>query len=102
MLLTISSIESSPIAGNPFTRSCDEWREGTYEKFQEWSVRQFGVKELEDDDVLEAPVLIQKAKDISFEKNKRGIFILPPMTDFHTVRAKQRVIRGYIGAVYSK
>ena len=45
---------------------------------------------------------MQKAKDISFETNKRGHFVLPSMSDFWYARDRQRVVRGYIGAVYSE
>lgn len=44
----------------------------------------------------------QKAKDIEFEKNEIGDCILPPISTYRTVRQKQRVVRGYIGARYSK
>jgi hypothetical protein len=96
----ISSVESTPVTGNKFTNSCDEWRDGTYEKFNEWAVRQFGEAELDSDDEAEIPVHKQKSKDITFEKNSRGDFVLPPMQNYKNIRQKQRVIRGYIGAVY--
>jgi hypothetical protein len=45
---------------------------------------------------------MQKAKDIEFERNEKGVLRLPPNTSFKTIRAKQRVVRGYVGAVYSQ
>lgn len=71
-----------------------------YENFKDWSVRQFGLKEMESGDEVEVPVHFQKAKDIVFEKNRRGEFVLPPMQNFRKIKEKQRVIRGYVGAVY--
>ena len=85
---------------NSFTNSCGDWRDGTYENFKEWSARQFQVKDLELDDEAEVPVDAQKAKDIEFERNKRGDYVLPPMGNFKTIKQRQRVVRGYIGAVY--
>jgi hypothetical protein len=86
------------MVGNTFTNSCKDWRTGTWENFNKWSVRQFGFEDLESED--EEGPLLPKARDIIFNKNKRGNLVLPPKTDFKTVRLKQRVIRGYIGAVY--
>ena len=63
---------------------------------------QFGLKDLDLDEDAEVPVNMQKVKDISFETNKCGHFVLPPMSDFRYARDKQRVVRGYIGAVYSE
>jgi hypothetical protein len=63
-------------------------------------VKQFGLEELDSDDEAEVPVLMQKAKNIEFERDGGGQLILPPMKEFKTIREKQRVIRGYIGAVY--
>jgi len=65
-------------------------------------VKQFGLEELDSDDEAEVPVLMQKAKNIEFERDESGELVLPPMKDFKTIREKQRVIRGYIGAVYSQ
>jgi hypothetical protein len=65
-------------------------------------MKQFDFEELESEDEGEVPVDEQKAKDIKFEKNENGDVILPDKTDFNTIRQKQRVIRGYIGAVYSQ
>jgi hypothetical protein len=96
------SIESSPCVGNSFTNYCKEWKDGTYENFKDWALKQFGAKEFDSDDDIEVPVNFQKAKDIEFKKNKAGNFILPPMEKFKTNREKQRVVRGYIGAVYSQ
>jgi hypothetical protein len=45
---------------------------------------------------------MKRAKEIKFERNaKNGEFILPPITNFRTTRDRQRVVRGYVGAVYS-
>ena len=94
------SVESSPHLGNSFTNSCPDWRDGTYENFKEWALKQFGVKELDSEDNAEVPVNFQKAKDLEFKKNASGKFILPPIGNFQTTRQRQRVVRGYIGAVY--
>ena len=96
----ISSVESSPVAGNKFTNSCDEWRDGTYDNFNQWAVRQFGIEELDSNDEAEVPADLQKAKDMVFEKNGRGEFILPSMVKCQNTKQRQRLIRGYIGAVY--
>lgn len=98
----IRSVESSPLVGNSFTKSCDDWIDGTYEKFQQWAERQFGHGELEGGDVADVPVLMQKAKDLEFDVNRRGGLVVPPIEDYNTIRARQRVVRGYIGAVYRK
>ena len=73
-----------------------------YENFKEWLVKQFGYQNLESGDEAEVPVQFQKAKDICFEKNRRGELILPPLQNFKTIKQKQRVIRGYVGAIYSE
>jgi hypothetical protein len=88
------------MVGNSFTHSCGDWRDGTYKNFKEWAVKQFGLKDLDSDDEAEVPVHMQKAKDIAFEKNKNDDYILPDMANYKTIRQKQRVIRGFIGAVY--
>jgi hypothetical protein len=95
-------VESSPNVGNAFTNVHKDWQEGTYENFKDWAVKQFGVGDLDSDDEEEVPVHLQKAKDIEFKRNECGEFILPPKTDFKTIRGMQRVIRGYVGAVYSE
>jgi hypothetical protein len=97
---TFFSMESPPVAGNSFTNAHKDWKEGMYENFKDWSVRQFGLQEKESGDEAEVPVNFKKAKDISFEKNRRGEFILPPIQNYGTIKQKQRVIRGYVGAVY--
>ena len=99
---TFISVETPPFSGNKFTHSNPDWQDGTNEKFNEWALGQFGLKDLDSDEDVEVPVNMQKAKDISFEINKRGHFILPPMSDFRYARDRQRVVRGYIGAVYSE
>ena len=55
---------------------------------------------MESDDEAEVPVDVQKAKDIEFERKKRGDYVLPPMGNFKFIKQRQRVVRGYIGAVY--
>jgi hypothetical protein len=96
----IPSVESSPEVGNAFTVSYSDWKAGTYENFKDWALKQFDVKELDSDDEVEVPVQMMKAKDIRFERSETGEFTLPPMSKYKTVRQKQRVVRGYIGAVY--
>lgn len=98
----ISSVATTPNVGNPFTNTYPDWEEGTYNNFKEWAVRQFGLKELNSDDEAEVPVDMQKAKKIVFKKGKKGYYILPPMSEYKKIKQKQRVIRGYLGAVYSK
>lgn len=75
-------------------------RDGTYENFKEWAVKQFGHEDLDSGDETEVPVHRQKAKNIVFERNKHGEFVLPPAENFNMVKQKQRVIQGYIGAFY--
>lgn len=101
-LNTIFSVESSPNVSMAFTNAYPEWREGTYENFKDWSLKQFDAEKLDSDDEAEIPAHMQKAKDIEFKKDGNGEFILPPKTEFKTNRAKQRVVRGYLGAVYSQ
>ena len=96
------SVESPVVAGNSFTHSYPDWREGTYENFKDWAAKQFQLKEKDSDDEAEVPVHMQKAKNISFERNEKGFLILPPRMDFKTNHQRQRVIHGYIGAIYSK
>jgi hypothetical protein len=88
--------------GNSFTNSCPDWKEGTYESFKDWAVRQFGLKDLESGDEAEVPVNLKKAKDISFKVNRKGHLVLLPLSNFRKTRERQRVVRGYIGAVYSE
>jgi hypothetical protein len=56
---------------------------------------------LDTEDNAEVPVNFKKAKDLEFKRNSSGEFILPPIGNFNTTRQRQRVVRGYIGAVYS-
>jgi hypothetical protein len=86
--------------GSSFTDSHADWREGTYENFKNWALTQHGLNDLDSDEEAEVSVQYQKAKDISFEKNRKGYFILPPKANYKNNKQKQRVIRGYIGAVY--
>ena len=95
------SVESSPNIGNSFTKSCSDWKDGTFENFNDWALKQFRFQKLGAEDEAEVPVDEQKAKDLKFDKNDNDDFILPPKTDLKNIRQKQRVIRGYIGAVYS-
>ena len=74
-----TSIKSSPVTENSFKNSYQDWREGTFEKFKAWSLDQFGVNPKDSDDEAEVPVNMVKAKDIFFEKNRSGVFVLPPM-----------------------
>jgi hypothetical protein len=90
------------MVGSSFTNSHQDWRGGTYELFNDWARKQFGAKEMDSDEEAEVPVHLQKAKDIRFKVNKGGHFILPPRSDYKMIKEKQRVIRGYIGAVYRK
>ena len=99
---SIFSVESSPNVGNAFTNSCKEWREGTFELFKDWAVKQFGFEELDSEDEMDLPVDAQKAKNLIFEKNENGDFIIPDKSNFKLIRQKQRVVRGYIGTVYSE
>ena len=102
VLISWCSVESSPNVGNAFTKSCNTWRDGTYKNFTEWAVRQFGNKDLDSGDEVDIPADMQKSKDIVFEKNEQGHFILSPMENYNTIKQRQRVVRGYIGAVYRK
>ena len=63
-------------------------------------MKQFGHQDLESEDEGEVPVYMQKAKDLAFDRNEDGVFVLPDMGNYKTIREKQRVVRGYIGAVY--
>lgn len=101
-MTNFSSMETPPLVGKSFTNAHQDWKEGMYENFKEWSVKQFGHQPLESEDEAELPIQFQKAKDISFEKNRRGHFVLPPLRNYRTIKQKQRVIRAYVGAVYRK
>lgn len=94
------SMEGSLQIGNHFTNSCPDWQEGTYENFKEWALKQFGAKDFDSDYNTKVPVNFLKVKDIEFKKNKAGVLVLPPIHDFNTTRKRQRVVCGYIGAVY--
>ena len=87
---------------NSFTNSYQDWREGTFENFKAWSLDQFCINPKDSDDEAEVPVNMVKVKDISFEKNWSGVCVLPPMGNYKTIKQKQRVMRGYIGATYSQ
>lgn len=99
---SIFSVESTPNVGNAFTSACKDWREGTFENFKDWAVKQFGFEELDSEDEADPPVDAQKAKNLKFFRNEKGDFIVPKKSDFKLTKQRQRVIRGYIGAVYSQ
>lgn len=63
-------------------------------------MKQFGVEDVELDEEGGVPADVQKAKDMVFEKNDLGHFILPPIENYNTTKQRQKVVRGYIGAVY--
>lgn len=63
-------------------------------------MKQFRIGELDSEDEAEVPADMMKAKDISFEKNDRGHFILPPLENYNNTKQRQRVVRGYVGAIY--
>ena len=65
-------------------------------------MKQYGFQELGSEDEAGVPVEETKAKDIVFDRNENGDLILPRKTDFKNLRQKQRVVRGYVGASYSK
>jgi len=96
------SVESAAEVGNSFTHACPDWKEGTYELFKNWAANQLGEPRSEDEVEEEIPVEYKKAKDISFNRNESGGLILPPLSQYRRVRQKQRVVRAYVGAVYSK
>lgn len=80
------------MAGNLFTESCSDWKEGTFELFKVWASKQFGLRELETDDEAEVPVRKRKAKNIHFEKNDDGVYI------FWEIRlGLLRMCRGLLG-----
>jgi hypothetical protein len=87
------------MVGSSFTHSHGDWRDGTYEHFKEWAVKQFGLKALNSDDEGKVPVHMQKAKDLAFKRNDDGVYILPDMCNYQTNCQRQRVVHGYIGAV---
>jgi hypothetical protein len=88
--------------GNSFTNSQRDWKDGTYENFKDWAVRHFEVKGKESDDDVEVPARMMKAKDIVFRKNANGVYIVPHWSDYPLTKDRQRVVRGYIGQVYSQ
>jgi len=95
-------MESAPLAGNPFTTSCSDWKDGTYDMFRDWAMKQFGTKESDSDEEGEVRAHMRKAKDITFDSDERGVLILPPLSVFRLLREKQRTIRAYVGAIYSE
>jgi hypothetical protein len=94
------SVQSAPIEGNSFTNSYPDWENGTNQLFLEWAKTQFGLKQRDPDESVEVPVRFKKAKEIEFTKNRQGEFILHPLSNYRRIKDKQRVVRGYIGAVY--
>ena len=73
-------METPPLVGNSFTNVHKDWKEGMYKNFKEWSETiwpsTIGIWS-----EAELPIEFQKAKDISFEKNHHGHFILPPTSN---------------------
>ena len=66
-------------------------------------MKQFGFENLDSEDEAELPVDSQKAKDIVFKKNEKGVYLVPKKSDFgKRLKMRQRVVRGYIGTVYSQ
>jgi hypothetical protein len=96
------SVESAPEVGHSFTHACPDCKEGTYELFKNWAAKQLGDPRSEEDEAKEVPVEYKKAKDISFKRNERGGLILPPISNYKRLCQKQRVVRAYAGAIYSK
>ena len=45
----------------------------------------FGIEELDSNDEAEVPAHLQKARDLPFDKNNHGVFILPPMQNYKTI-----------------
>ena len=73
----ITSVESSPVVGNSFTNSYVGWRDGTFGKFEDWAVKQFGVKEPESDDEAEVPVDISRQRISVLNKTGVGKLYCP-------------------------
>jgi hypothetical protein len=97
------SVESAPQVKNSFMHACPDWKEGTYELFKDWAAKQLTDPQSEDEaEEGKVPVEFKKAKDISFTRNESGGLILLPMTDYKKIQQKQRLVRTYAGAVYSK
>ena len=44
---------------------------------------------------------LKRQKNLIFKKNENGDFIIPDKSNFKLIHQKQRVVRGYIGTVYS-
>ena len=65
-------------------------------------VKQFGFEELDSEDEMDLLVDAQKAKNLIFEKNENGDFIILDKSNFKLIHQKQRVVWGYIGMVYSE
>ena len=84
------SVESAAEVGNPFTHAYPDWKEGTYEILKDWALKQFGGST--SDDEADIPVQYQKAKDISFKRNKSGDLILPPMSDYKKLHQEKKII----------
>ena len=57
---------------------------------------------IQDLKMRDVPVECKKVKDISFKRNESGGLILPPMAEYRKVHQKQRAVRAYAWAVYSK
>ena len=75
------------MVGNRFTNSYVDWKEGTYENFKDWAVRKFDLKDGKSEEE-DFSAQIPKARNIFFTKNKKEVYILPPMSNFKTVHQK--------------
>ena len=76
------NVKSAPKVRNLFTHACPEWKEGTYELFKDWAVKQFSDPRSEDEGEGDVPVEYKKMKDILFERNGSGGLIIPPMSEY--------------------
>ena len=79
------------MVGNRFMNSYVDWKEGTYENFKDWVVRQFDLKDGESEEEEDFSAQIPKARDIFFTKKKKEVYILPPMSNFKTVFLEENV-----------
>ena len=96
-------METPLLVGNSFTNAHKDWKEGMYENFKEWSVKQFSHQPLESGDEAELPIEYFKRLKISLLKRTiMGILFCPPLQIYRTIKQKQRVIHAYVGAVYRK
>ena len=83
------SVKSTPEVRNSFTHACPEWKEGTYELFKDWAVKQFSDSRSEDEgEEGDVPIEYKKVKDISFKRNGSGGLILSPMSEYRMSKAE--------------